>query len=71
MAGNDGCTEPCLTLRRLSGRCEEYRSRNEERMRRSEVSMATINAKLNWLIGLLSALGTAGLAVLLKLATGT
>lgn len=29
-----------------------------------------INAKLNWLIGLLSALGTAGLATILKLAAG-
>ena len=44
--------------------------RTARRLAAGDVSLATINTKLNWLIGLLSAIGAAVLSAALKLAVG-
>ena len=61
----------CAELRRLREEFEEYRGKTDERLARGEVNFATINVKLNWLIGILGSIGVAVLGVALKLLTGT
>ncbi len=66
-ATHDSCTE----LRRLQEDFEEYREKTNGRLARGEVNFATINVKLNWLIGILGSVGAAVLGVALKLLTET
>ena len=53
---------PCTGLTELQKRFDAYREDTAERLAGTDVRLATINTKLNWLIGMLSAVGTAVLA---------
>lgn len=68
---NNCPARPCDEVKTLRRDFEAYREHTSERLRAGDVSLATINTKLNWLIGILSALGAAMLTVVLKLVTGT
>ena len=66
----NSCERPCRELEELE---EEFRGFRETTLRRladSDVTMATVNTKLNWLIGILSAIGAAVLTTMLKLISG-
>ena len=64
--GADGCGGPCRELTELKGSFERFREETARRLAAGDVSMATINIKLNWLIGILSAIGAAVLTAVLK-----
>lgn len=64
------CIPPCKAVSDLRDDFDAYKEKTDERLRMSDVTLATINTKLNWLIGILSALGVAVLSAVLKLFTG-
>ena len=64
---NENCPRPCRELGELKGRFERFREETLRRLAAGDVSMATINTKLNWLIGILSAIGVAVMTAVLKL----
>ena len=63
----NNCSQPCRELRELSSRFDRFREDTNRRFAAGDVSMATINTKLNWLIGILSSIGLAVLTAVLKL----
>lgn len=63
--------DSCAELHRLREDFDEYREKTNGRLAKGEVNFATINVKLNWLIGILGSIGVAVLGVALKLLTGT
>ena len=64
---DDNCQRPCRELRELEGSFDRFREETNRRFAAGDVSMATINTKLNWLIGILSSIGLAVLTAVLKL----
>ena len=64
------CSGPCRELKDLQGSFERFREETVRRLAAGDVSMATINTKLNWLIGILSAIGAAVLTAVMKILTG-
>ncbi len=66
----DGCVHPCKELKELEGKFSDFREETNRRFAAGDVSMATINTKLNWLIGILSSIGLAVLTAVLKLLMG-
>ena len=64
---DDNCQRPCRKLRELEGSFDRFREDTNRRFAAGDVSMATINTKLNWLIGILSSIGLAVLTAVLKL----
>jgi hypothetical protein len=67
---DDNCQRPCRELRALEGSFDRFRVDTNRRFAAGDVSMATINTKLNWLIGILSSIGLAVLTAVLKLVSG-
>lgn len=63
---DDKCTQPCRELKELKGNFDRFREETARRLAAGDVSMATINTKLNWLIGMLSAIGVAVLTAVMK-----
>ena len=63
------CGEPCRELRELQGSFTQFREETVRRLAAGDVSMATINTKLNWLIGILSSIGVAVLTAVMKMIT--
>ncbi len=55
----DDCVHPCKELKELEGKFSDFREETNRRFAAGDVSMATINTKLNWLIGILSSIGVA------------
>ena len=66
---DSNCPQPCRKLDELEKRFERFREDTMRRLAEGDVSMATINTKLNWLIGILSSIGVAVLAAVLKIIT--
>ena len=66
----NNCPQPCRELRELSSRFDRFREDTARRLAEGDVDLATINTKLNWLIGILSAIGAAMLTAALKLIAG-
>ena len=64
---DDDCRRPCGELRELESSFHRFREETDRRFAAGDVSMATINTKLNWLIGILSSIGLAVLTAVLKL----
>lgn len=56
----------CEGLRSVRADLEQYRRVTDARLAQGDVTLATINTKLNWLVGLLSAIGAAVLSAALK-----
>ena len=67
---DDNCQRPCRELRELEGSFDRFREDTNRRFAAGDVSMATINTKLNWLVGILSSIGPAVLTAVLKLVSG-
>ena len=67
---DDDCRRPCGELRELESSFQRFREETDRRFAAGDVSMATINTKLNWLIGILSSIGLAVLTAVLKTLTG-
>ena len=63
------CAGSCRELEELQGRFERFREETLRRLAAGDVSMATINTKLNWLIGILSSIGVAVLTAVMKMIT--
>ncbi len=70
MEKNNCPAHPCRELTELQGDFDKFREETTRRLAAGDVSLATINTKLNWLIGLLSAIGAGVLSAALKLAVG-
>ena len=66
----DDRPKSCRELSELEQRFERFREETARRLAEGDVSMAMINTKLNWLIGLLSSIGAAVLATVVKLILG-
>ena len=64
---DDSCSRPCRELQELDRRFRRFREETVRRLAAGDVSMATINTKLNWLIGILSSIGVAVLTAVLKI----
>lgn len=64
------CPVPCAAVTDLRDEFDRYKEKTDDRLNRSDVTLATINTKLNWLIGILSALGLAVFSAVLKMFTG-
>ena len=58
--------QPCRELTELQKRFTRFQDDTVKRLAAGDVSMATINTKLNWLIGILSGIGAAVLAAVLN-----
>ena len=63
------CVGPCRALEELQGNFDRFREETTRRLAAGDVSMATINTKLNWLIGILSSIGVAVLTAVMKMIT--
>ena len=59
--------QPCHELAELQKRFTRFQDDTVKRLAARDVSMATINTKLNWLIGILSGIGAAVLAAVLRI----
>ncbi|MBQ9392393.1 MAG: hypothetical protein IJU18_00180 [Oscillospiraceae bacterium] len=66
----NNCSHPCRELRDLQSGFDRFREETARRLAAGDVSMATINTKLNWLIGILSSIGVAVLTAAMKLVIG-
>lgn len=64
--GNN-CPAPCRELEELREQFGQFREETLRRLSAGDVSMATINTKLNWLIGILSSIGVAVLTAVMKM----
>ena len=64
---DSNCPKPCRELGELEKRFERFREDTQRRLAEGDMSMATINTKLNWLIGILSSIGVAVMTVVLKI----
>ena len=67
---DDNCSRPCRELKELEDSFTRFREDTVRRLAAGDVSMATINTKLNWLIGILSSIGLAVLTAVLKIVMG-
>ncbi len=67
MGSNSDCTRPCRELTELQKGFDRFREETTRRLAAGDVSMATINTKLNWLIGILSSIGVAVLTAAVKM----
>ncbi len=61
---------PCRELTALREDYGKFKEETTRRLAAGDISMATINTKLNWLIGILSAIGVAALSTALKILVG-
>ncbi len=59
--------QPCHELAELQKRFARFQDDTVKRLAAGDVSMATIITKLNWLIGILSGIGAAVLAAVLRI----
>ena len=59
--------QPCHELTELQKRFTRFQDETLKRFFFFDFSMATINTKLNWLIGILSGIGAAVLAAVLRI----
>ena len=59
--------QPCHELAELQKRFARFQDDTVKRLAAGDVSMATIYTKLNWLIGILSGIGAAVLAAVLRI----
>ena len=59
--------QPCHELAELQKRFTRFQDDTVKRLAAGDVSMATINTNLNWLIGILSGIGAAVLAAVLRI----
>ncbi len=59
--------QPCHELAELQKRFARFQDDTVKRLAAGDVSMATITTKLNWLIGILSGIGAAVLAAVLRI----
>ena len=59
--------QPCHELAELQKRFARFQDDTVKRLAAGDVPMATINTKLNWLIGILSGIGAAVLAAVLRI----
>ena len=59
--------QPCHELAELQKQFARFQDDTVKRLAAGDVSMATINTKLNWLIGILSGIGAAVLAAVLRI----
>ena len=59
--------QPCHELAELQKRFARFQDDTVKCLAAGDVSMATINTKLNWLIGILSGIGAAVLAAVLRI----
>ena len=59
--------QPCHELAELQKRFARFQDETVKRLAAGDVSMATINTTLNWLIGILSGIGAAVLAAVLRI----
>ena len=59
--------QPCHELTELQKRFTRFQDDTVKRLAAGDVSIATINTKLNWLIGILSGIGAAVLAAVLRI----
>ena len=59
--------QPCHELAELQKRFARFQDDTVKRLAAGDVSMATINTTLNWLIGILSGIGAAVLAAVLRI----
>ena len=64
---DDNCARPCRELKELEGSFDRFREETGRRLAAGDISMATINTKLNWLIAVLSAVGVALLGTITSL----
>ena len=64
------CSRPCRELTELQESYRRFREDTVRRLAEGDVSMATINTKLNWLIGILSGIGAAVLTAVMKILIG-
>ncbi len=64
------CSHPCRELTELQESYRRFREDTIRRLAEGDVSMATINTKLNWLIGILSGIGAAVLTAVMKILIG-
>lgn len=60
-------SRPCRELLTLETHFGRFRDETARRLAAGDVAMATINTKLNWLIGILSGIGAAVLAAVLRI----
>lgn len=67
---DDNCSRPCRELGELEKSFDRFREETARRFAAGDVSMATINTKLNWLIGILSSIGLAVLTAVMKIVMG-
>lgn len=67
---DDNCSRPCGELKELQSSFHRFREETDRRFAAGDVSMATINTKLNWLIGILSSIGLAVLTAVMKILMG-
>lgn len=65
----NNCGGPCRDLEELEKSFNRFREETLRRLAAGDVSMATINTKLNWLIGILSSMGVAVLTAVMKMIT--
>ena len=59
--------QPCHELAELQKRFARFQDDTVKRLAAGDVSMGSMNTKLNWLIGILSGIGAAVLAAVLRI----
>ena len=64
------CRNECPGLREVRADLEAYKRATDRRLAEGDVTLATINTKLNWLVGILSAIGAAVMGAALKFIVG-
>ena len=67
---NENCSTECQGLRTVRSELSQYRVQTDARLAKGDVTLATINTKLNWLVGILSAIGAAVMGAALKFIAG-
>ncbi len=61
------CAVPCREVREVRAQFDAFRTETVRRLAEGDVTLATISTKLNWLIGILSGIGAAVLAAVLRI----
>lgn len=67
---DEKCNAECEGLRALRASLNAYREKTDRRLAEGDVTLATINTKLNYLVGLLSGIGAAVLSAVIKFIAG-
>ena len=61
------CDVECEGLRQVREELSDYRTATDRRLLMADVTLATINTKVSWLVGICGAIGVAVLSAVLKL----